>query len=245
MNLKLHLFDSLIKPVLNFGAEIWGPAMLLQKYITTDHACERWHRRVLKGMVGVSPSTTSNILMEELDRTPLCFDWLKLSLNFWNKIVVREDICNLSLSESFSASTGWVHDLRLALRKLGSSHTLDSMDVVNVEMIMHEVIESWRYKHDPPPLSFREVSDDCRDGFKRVRYYKWFADDNVDNARMLPFTAALDLPDQIRIVAQFRMGSHWLNSETMRMTEGKHKPRSERKCTLCKFSKPEDEMHIF
>ena len=35
---------------------------------------------------------------------------------------------------------------------------------------------------------------------------KWFADDNDENMRMLPFTAALDLPDQIRIVAQFRMG---------------------------------------
>ena len=73
VDLTLHLFDSLVRPVLNFGAEVWGPAMLKLSTITTDHACESWHRKVLKRAVGVSPSTPTHILMEELGRLPLCF----------------------------------------------------------------------------------------------------------------------------------------------------------------------------
>ena len=61
----------------------------------------------------------------------------------------------------------------------------------------------------------------------------------------MPFTAALNRRNQVRIIAQFRMGSHWLNSEKMRLVNGVHQPRSTRLCQLCCFNKPEDEMHIF
>ena len=67
---------------------------------------------------------------------------------------------------------------------------------------------------------------------------------NGENS-LIPFTSALHKRDQIRSIAQFRMGSHWLNTERMRVVDGVHIPRSMRHCQLCGFQKPEDEMHVF
>ena len=81
--------------------------------------------------------------------------------------------------------------------------------------------------------------------FKRLRYQKWFAANYSDDNGLIPFTSALHKRDQIRTIAQFRMGSHWLNTERKRLVDGIHIPRSMRHCQLCGFQKPEDEMHMF
>jgi hypothetical protein len=82
---QLHMFDSLVWPILKFGCEIWGPSVLNNKMVATSHECETWHRSVLKQILGVCTSTTNHIVMEELNRFPLCFEWLKQALRFWNK----------------------------------------------------------------------------------------------------------------------------------------------------------------
>ena len=45
----------------------------------------------------------------------------------------------MALEESFDFNTGWVHDLRCALHKLGSSKNLNILEAVDVEGIMSEV----------------------------------------------------------------------------------------------------------
>ena len=51
--------------------------------------------------------------------------------------------------------------------------------------------------------------------------------------------------DQVRVIAQFRMGCHWLNSEQQRMVDGKPLLRSCRLCPCCGHKQREDEMHVF
>ena len=247
VDILTHLFDSLVKPILNFGCEVWAPSILNNTHITNDHACEKWHRSILKQMLGVCQSTTSNIIMEELGRTPVCFAWLKQALRFWNKIIDKEpdDLIRMALEESFESNTGWVHDLRCALRKLGSSTSLNTMEIIDVEDIMSEVFESWSFKYPSDSNEVRDIPNERRAGFKRLRYQKWFAANYSDDNGLIPFTSALHKRDQIRTIAQFRMGSHWLNSERKRLVDGIHIPRSMRHCQLCGFQKPEDEMHVF
>ena len=247
ITIRTHLFDALVRPIMNFGCEVWGPSMLTNPDITNNHVYEKWHRNILRRMVGVCTSTASNIVMEELDRLPLCFDWLKQALRFWNKTVDKDlsDLSRMALEESFNANTGWVHDLRKALMKLGSSVLLNSFEAVNVENILSEITESWSFKYPSITNSVRDIPDTCRAGFKRIRYHKWFAPVSIDNKKAMPFTYALHRRNQIRIIAQFRMGSHWLNSERMRLVNGIYQPRSMRHCQLCEFNKTEDEMHIF
>ena len=247
IDILTHLFDSLVQPILNFGCEVWAPSILNNTLISNDHACEKWHRGILKQMLGVCQSTTSNIIMEELGRTPLCFAWLKQALRFWNKTIDKEaeDLIKMALEESFDSSTSWVHDLRFALHKLGSSKNLNILEAVDVEGIMSEVFESWRFKYPSDTNAVRDIPDERRVGFKRLRYQKWFAANSNDENGLIPFTSALHKQDQIRSIAQFRMGSHWLNTERMRVVDRAHIPRSMRHCQMCGFQKPEDEMHMF
>ena len=77
--------------------------------------------------------------MEELGRTPVCFAWLKQALRFWSEDKKPEDLIRVALEESFDSNTGWVHDLRFALHKLGSSKNLNILEAVDVEGIMSEV----------------------------------------------------------------------------------------------------------
>jgi hypothetical protein len=129
IDILTHLFVSLVQPILNFGCEVWAPSILNNIHITNDHACEKWHRGILKQMLGVCQSTTSNIIMEELGRTPVCFAWLKQTLRFWNKIIDKEpeDLIRMALEESFDSNTGWVHDLHDFILRLPVTGFLTSV----------------------------------------------------------------------------------------------------------------------
>ena len=153
-------------------------------------------------MIGVCTSTASNIIMEELDRVPLCFSWLKQALHFWNKTIIKDsdDICRMALEESFSTNTGWVHDLRNALLKLGSTADLGSLEMVDVEEILLEVTETWSFKYPSNTNTVRNIPDTCRSGLKRTRYQKWFAPINNNENKLMPFTSALYRRNQVLII---------------------------------------------
>ena len=86
--------------------------------------------------------------------------------------------------------------------------------------------------------SVRDVSDRQRDGFKLFVYNRWFAHD--DWLLQKSFTYHLFEHKHIRAVAQFRMGVHWLNTESMNRAV----PRSRRLCACCAASVREDERHV-
>jgi hypothetical protein len=179
-------------------------------------------------------------------RTPLCLQWLKQSLNFWNKIVATPtDLAGMILEESFNSNCGWVSDLRKALTMLGSSQDLHTLEPLDVEYIMAEVVAAWSYEYPTVDNSVRNIPDEQHEGFKRIRYQKWFARTTTNGTVVMPFTMALQSKEHIHTVAQFRMGAaYWLNCER-RFLKGVYQPRSTRICNLCTFGKTEDEMHIF
>jgi hypothetical protein len=89
-----------------------------------------------------------------------------------------------------------------------------------------------------PALEVRDVPDRLRVGFRLHVYKKWFYSP-LNHMHAHPFTRHLFDHEQIRAVAQYRMGVHWLNSVSMKRSV----PRSKRHCRCCSVC--EDEMHIF
>jgi len=242
VDLQLYLFDSLVSPILNSSCVIWGPYMLKGKNITMTHECELWHRSHLKQLLGVCKSTTTHVVMEELKRHPLCFAWLKQSLKFWNKIMMREadDLVRMALIESTTMTKGWVSDLNHALKNLGCCGRASAGAVFDVDLCLEEAKAAWAHKYTTNHISVRECGSQ---GFKSIKYAKWFAN-NVQGSKS-SFTRVLNRPDQIKIVAQFRTSSHWLNSEKQRGKGKSSIPRPQRVCKLCQYNQCEDEMHLF
>ena len=246
VSMQLYLFDSLVRPILNFGCEIWGPTILKDKVVSTSHKCETWHRAVLKQMLGVCTSTTNHIVMEELSRLPLCFEWLKQSLRFWNKVISRnkDDLVYTAMNESIRLNIGWTNELQCALRNLGCDIKMEENKPINVTEVLNQVSLKWKHIYPIEPNEVRKIPDMRHTGFKSTKYQKWFSP--IPDISYRPFTSTLHRSEQIRIIAQFRMcSSHWLNCEGMRKVGRAEIPRSRRICELCNYNKCEDEMHIF
>ena len=254
-----HLFDSLVVPVLNYGCELWGPYALARKTVAEGLGgeVELWHRSVLRQMLGVRSTVATPILMSELGRQPISMSWLTQTLRFWNKICARpnNDLVKIALNESVDLAVRhrvrncWAAKLNSALCHVGSAR-ITELQAVNVVDVVSNASRSWQAKmwSTLPGMGgdVRCMPDNCRSGFRLHVYKRWFAQDKL--APVQSFTYHLFDREQIRVVAQFRMGVHWLNTVCMPRTI----PRSARTCTCCSQGTTgdtsharEDEMHIF
>ena len=248
--IKCKLFDSLVKPILCYGCELWSPYILAKgrTFHGIDGAAEVWHRCILRQMVGVRHSVSTSILMNELGRQPICISWIKQSLNFWNKICSRsdDDIVKIAMKESLSMATssrcGWAFNFNKLLRNIGHA-PMHQMAKIGIRASVQIALENWWDKlwGKLPGFecSVRDVPDRERGGWKSFVYNRWFAQDVW--RPHLSFIYHLHDFKQIKAVAQFRMGVHWLNTElpALRST-----PRSQRLCKCCSSQVREDEMHV-
>ena len=95
VHLRLHLFDSLVKPILWYGCEVWLPSLLSRHRNISDNPffieLESMHKRFLKQCLGLRLSTSDSILMTELHRHPLHLSALRQTFTFRNKIMARHD----------------------------------------------------------------------------------------------------------------------------------------------------------
>jgi hypothetical protein len=118
------------------------------------------------------------------------------------------------------------------------------LEPVEVNKCILEAVEHWRTKITLTPMPVRDIPDHVRNNFKYLKYHKWFASP-VFCASKSPFFH-LHRREQIKVIAQFRMGSHWLNSEKGRVAQdGSLVARSNRLCPCCSFNCREDELHVF
>ncbi len=145
----MHLYEALVLSSLNFGCEIWGPALLNERDILNDHEVEKWHRMFLRQLLGVSKTTSTLGLMEELQRVPIAIYWIKLALGFWNRTMDKEesDLSFLAMRASLEGDWGWVKTMNMALNKLGSSVQLVDCVQVDVDDIIEEVVRKWKYSN--------------------------------------------------------------------------------------------------
>jgi len=88
---SLHLFDSLIKPILLYGSDYWG-CLKLPK----NNPIETLHMTFCKELLGVQKQTTNIGVLLELDRVPLSIYAKKNCVKNWERIAIRKDINFLS-----------------------------------------------------------------------------------------------------------------------------------------------------
>ena len=66
IDIQLHLFDDLSKPVLLYGCEVWAHEAI--------DVVEKLYFRFCKYILSVNKSTCTNVVLGELGVTPLLFD---------------------------------------------------------------------------------------------------------------------------------------------------------------------------
>ena len=112
----LHLFDSLIKPILLYNSDFWGCLK-----IPKNNPNENVHMRFCKELLGVQKQTTNTGVLLELGRVPLILFAKKNSIKNWVRIntgkanQVLLEIINMSNDGSLN----WTNTITDCLNKTG------------------------------------------------------------------------------------------------------------------------------
>ena len=93
------LFDTLIKPVLLYGCEIWGPELLSYKTHFDKSTTEQVHTKFCKQTLNVPWYTENKACRAELGRYLLFIDIKASLLCYWQRIEQKSD--NPVLNEAF------------------------------------------------------------------------------------------------------------------------------------------------
>lgn len=255
-----YLYGTLIQPILNYGCEVWATDQLGN--IDTSHGLvskyETIHTKFLKRALGVRDSTSNNLVLNELNRSPTWTQWLKQCVGFWNKIVVRKDddfvkkamVENVRMAVTGNCKHCWSHGFLSCIQSLGviesfSDVLMDnfSLSKVDPKMIDDSITKivaiNWQVLESRNPRNH----DDQGAGIKSVTYAKWMRSLHEDSY-CTSFTRLLNNRKDITCIARLRLRAHNLIVESDRDV-----PRSSRYCRCCEMvtngrKAVEDELHF-
>jgi hypothetical protein len=219
----------------------------------------------MRQSLGVAETTPSAVVMQELNRSPFMCFWVRMAAQLWNR-AVSDTQGWLGMALRAGVDLAWSSGLPTAQRRglwafqfvtccehlglpwQGEGRTLLNLDIGAVREALAGKWQAFEWgKVDgvatdawaTEPLAVRAAPASFSRGFMHLVYRRWFAADKW--VRKETWAYHLQRYDQIRAVAQFRTGSHWLAIRTGRW---QGRPRHERVCPHCR-DVVEDELHLF
>ena len=233
--LLLHLFDALVRPVMLYGVETWGPGALCGNGMD---ACEVVHRKFLRGLLGVRAGTPNAAVLGELGRFPVAHTAAMLIARFWNRMVAMPDhrLTKQAFLENVAmASHGGA--IRSACWAAQVASFLDFMSPIVDGVPQHidtDVVTAHMQRRLFDGLN-------CSDLRKVQEWLQIRGAVNCDNYQMAGYLQAVASKSGRRRLAQFRMGAHRLGVETGRW---KGLRREDRLCQRCSCGEVDDEAHM-
>ena len=201
------------------------------------------------------PQTTTAALWLELGFTRISSTWLSRCIVFHNTALARRDpadLLKLALIENKQmAGQGtrcWSFYLDKVLRKQAAfPHSL-SLNPIDADLMMAAYDTAWidsllaPSTRLPSHLSVRNMPDSASEGFKVLKYQRWFATASPPKDRFWHHAHNRHL---IRTLARLRLAMLPLKCETGRRVNNQKVPRSARICPVCTSATIEDEWHLF
>ena len=228
IDMQLHLFDTMIAPILLYGCEVWG--------VEDVSVVDKFQLKYLKIILQLKQSTPNVMIYGELGITPLSTQIKSRVLNYWGKIVnsKHDKIISILYRTTHNLYTlnniksDWVCFVRNNLNDLGLSHFWINQNVespasfkntVNLRLRDH-FMQNWRstINNSSKCLNYRIYKQDfCFEPY----------------LSKLPMNLAL-------ILFKFRSMNHKLPIEKGRFDDI---PRELRTCNLCTSNSLGDEFH--
>ena len=258
------LFDKLVRPVLSYGAQVWGPWMFAKwckDPLNRSNLPEKVHTDFLRQISGMPQFVHKMSLYREFGRRPLMVQWLVLAARWWNNLATKE--------EDSIGFIAWCANLRMMILQQGkfpiwSTLFLKAMHKIGV--LRHEVWLQECLKHpiDIAQLHFDESEVKqaatrflSTEKWRQTRgvdprtapsdvvtwatYEQWMAHEDLEeSAEHIHHYMPLPLR---RCLLAFRLGCHKLDIQGLRMQRVKV-PRNERTCRVCGSGEVEDIMHF-
>ena len=160
------LFDSLIKPIILYGAPIWAPCCSVNKssirsinspnmaYLNfirkiSNSLQEKVHLSFLKWALGVHRKASNIGVWGESGRFPLIFEAIKLSLNYFKRLesLHQKSFVSAALREQKALNLPWFKNVK-SLAKLDEIYSLDH-------------VSAFRVIHSKPETKPKPHNGDC------------------------------------------------------------------------------------
>ena len=244
----LNLFDSLIKPVLLYGCQVITPHNDTFKYLgkplSESHSSvqflkkiasnfyEKFHIKYLKWCLSVHPKASNIGCWGETGRYPICYDAIKLSIDYFDRVEALSN--NSLLSEAYieqkKLNLDWYNNIT-ALKNMHPIHTY--FDPVKNKLISIPITKNLR-------TTFIDKWNDVKCTSPKLEFYNKikhsFQYESYLNISNHTYKTAL---------SRFRISAHRLAIETGRYSKTN---REDRFCTYCNLTNGtfpiENEEHV-
>ena len=223
-----HLFDSLVRPILEYASEIWGGNLVKE--------IEQVHRRFCKFALGLPQSATNLAIYGELGRFPLEIRRNAIIIKFWLRLATNWDISPLLkeaylLLSSLPSAKSWLSQIKNLLDRTGFGN-------------------AWMNPSSVDPTGFiSDFSQRCEDQYRQ----SWESELNASSGKLRTYRlfkkefsceAYLNLPPYLRVpITKLRTSAHPLRIETGRYALPTPLPVEQRTCWFC-TNQVEDEPHF-
>jgi hypothetical protein len=270
-SVMLHLFDHIIKPILMFGCEVWGPVSLasktakvtpdprvnffrdiknkspiVSKILEKDNPLEKLHLKLCRYILGVHAKTSNMAVYGDLGRYPLLIEQVVGCLKYYYRLENGNKNVLLTAFYKNMRAPGLAHP-NSSLPSF-ASHVLD---ITGLHLPQHI---------NAVPRFLSNLRGHLKAEF--VQY--WHNLVNTEYSRscnkggnklrtyklykqIFKQEPYLDIPNRPhqKALAQFRMSAHRLNIETGRFNgKNQYIPPTDRICHKCSLNKTEDEIHF-
>jgi exonuclease III len=227
-----RLFDTLIRPSLTYGSEIWGVELGMLDHDKTGsvgNAVERVHLRYLKRTLGVKQSTPSSHVRGEFGRFPVVLNIWSLIIKYYCRLEEMDGdrLLRKAYDQSkFLASQGmcsWYHYAMQGLQQLA-----ENFEFKNTIFLSDRLKE----------LHCQKWLNDLHQGGTKAAIYREITGGVLESRAYLEVVKS---KANRRMLASFRTGSHALRVETGRWISEAH---SSRVCPVCTSGSVESEHHF-
>lgn len=137
--LKTHMFDTLVKPVLSYGCEVWGPDAL--QHLDTasgmlDNSLQEVQTLFMRQLGKFRKRVNRQVLLKEFCWVPLSAHWCKMVVYYWNQMAkasmgMMRVVFHDSVRMGCVHNVGWTAMFLRMLRQLGLGMLADQ--------VVHEV----------------------------------------------------------------------------------------------------------
>ena len=234
--LFIKLFDSLVKPVLLYGCEIWGSIVA-----NPNNVINKFVNKFYKTLLGVPQHTSTAGIHAELGRFPIFTNIKQTMIKFWFRLVTLPKSrlvshCYWSLLNLEPGNVPWLNAIKDVINSTGqhfiwdSQASLSSLDPKHVSNHIKYICQTLQ------DISLQQTVEKIENETKLSLYR------NCKSPITLPnYCKQLSGRKKRSSLSKFRLGTLDLEIEKGRR---ENIPRPERFCKICNTAQTEDEMHF-
>lgn len=240
----MKIFDSTIKPILTYGAEIWVPFStqihtdknntdFFEKCLTGTFLHENIHVKFCKYVLGVHKKAMNIPVMGELGRYPITIDIVGQIISFWIHVLESNEnsylrqVYNQMMQQTCSDSP-WLNFVKNTLYNCDLWHVWENQGTLNVSRLKYALIQILEKKYE-------SFWDEKKKGSSKLKFY----DSITKKYKFEPYLVHIINISHRKSLTKLRIGAHDLMIEIGRYN---NTPKEERKCKQC--GTLEDETHF-